>query len=75
MTLLVSGTHTADISVATISLTDVTQAVTTRTHVGKLNLCPATPIYIRLQADFKPNNISLKWKIYCSFVVDAQAVK
>ena len=30
-----------------------------------LNPCPATPVYIRLQADYKPNNMSLKMNIVC----------
>ena len=38
-----------------------------------LSPCPARPGYIQFQADFKPNNISLKWIIL--FVVDAQSVK
>ena len=32
-----------------------------------INFCPATPVYIRLQADLKPNNMSLKWIIYCRY--------
>ena len=39
----------------------------TMPHVNPLdasfNLCPATPVYMRFQACFKPNNMSLKWII------------
>ena len=35
-----------------------------------VNPCLATPGYRRFQADFKPNNMSLKWII--RLVVDAQ---
>ena len=38
-----------------------------------LSPCPARPGYIRFQAYFKPNNMSLKWTI--QFVVDVQLVK